>query len=160
MSDTPRTDNLGGIDIYDHARQLESELAKASNTIIELQNHIALGRSWDANDSILFENAELKDRLSVANAKITALSGIIDRAVKNEPKDGGPAFPGHFDPLSETKQPDGMSLRDWFAGMALNGYVSGFLARGGAMRDSQGEYMASCMYEIADSMLEARKEAK
>lgn len=33
------------------------------------------------------------------------------------PKDGGPAFP------TEGRGPDGMSLRDWFAGKALEAFI-------------------------------------
>ena len=34
-------------------------------------------------------------------------------------KDGKPAFPGSVDPIGEFNHHEGMSLRDWFAGMAL-----------------------------------------
>lgn len=40
--------------------------------------------------------------------------------------DGGPAYPCHTNPLPGklANAPQGMSLRDWFAGQALNGYLS------------------------------------
>lgn len=57
---------------------------------------------------------------------------------------GGPAFPtAHKDV--------GMTLRDWFAGMALASAVH--LARGSMTVDD----MAQVMYRVADAMLKARE---
>lgn len=65
------------------------------------------------------------------------------------PDDGGPAFPGP----DHISQPDdiheGMSLRDWFAGMALQGLVNL------AGRDPGGE--SQLAYRYADAMLAARE---
>lgn len=53
----------------------------------------------------------------------------------NKQNDGGPAFPqniidpskGHDDGRYEVERQElGMSLRDWFAGQALNGLISRF----------------------------------
>ena len=72
--------------------------------------------------------------------------------------DGGPAFP-----VAPTLNPDGtvwyhgkdgMSLRDWFAGMALQGVLSNSDAFA-KMKDQQ---VAECAYAAADAMLAARKE--
>lgn len=70
--------------------------------------------------------------------------------------DGGPAFP-----VAPTLNPDGtvwyhgkdgMSLRDWFAGLALQGAL--------ACPASSGKFtdFASDAYCYADAMLAARKE--
>lgn len=43
-------------------------------------------------------------------------------------KDGGPAFPAsqYMDSFGQiyTSEPTGMSLRDWFAGLAMQGFLS------------------------------------
>ena len=66
--------------------------------------------------------------------------------------DGGPAFPRNGQDHLDTQ--DGMSLRDWFAGQALNkGVVNGDW-------DSSIQWRAKSAYEMADAMLAARSEAK
>jgi hypothetical protein len=80
--------------------------------------------------------------------------------------DGGPAFPvvaenglGHV--------ADGMSLRDWFAGQALAGMMSGGFKPNEAMDDDpewegQKDYktpFALVAYRIADAMLAERNPA-
>ena len=79
--------------------------------------------------------------------------------------DGGPAFPNMgeiFIDGPQGRQPQsawgmdgnkGMSLRDWFAGMALSGIMN--LK---ANQRSLAEHDATYCYEIADAMLAARKE--
>jgi len=71
--------------------------------------------------------------------------------MKDEKKieDGGPAFPAIG---SETfpSDPQGMSLRDWFAGQALVGLLSDPECGGGS------EALARTSYSIADAMLSAR----
>lgn len=60
--------------------------------------------------------------------------------------DGGPAFPV----VDWTGAPiGGMSLRDWFAGQVLIGYVSDHRLH---------EHFAHHAYKVADAMLAARKE--
>jgi hypothetical protein len=64
-------------------------------------------------------------------------------------KDGGPAFPIQFGIYDK-----GMSLRDWFAGMALQGlYASGDVTIG---------YEHNCLeaYKIADAMIAEREKEK
>lgn len=73
-------------------------------------------------------------------------------------KDGGPAFPAPAfavpSALDREKvlllgKTQGMTLRDWFAGMALQGLLA---YPGEAMADS----LPSLAYEYADAMLKAR----
>lgn len=69
-------------------------------------------------------------------------------------KDGGPAFPLFADGNAACHMSsiahDGMSLRDWFAGMVLNGMCSAPF--------SEGAYpeMARQAYKMADAMLTER----
>lgn len=79
--------------------------------------------------------------------------------------DGGPAFPGgvtdcFIDSPHGGKerasaygfQPvEGMSLRDWFAGMAIYSAVAS------SADDSDLEWIAGRAYRIADAMISARK---
>ena len=68
--------------------------------------------------------------------------------------DGGPAFPMNAstgDPRDGVYCQNGMSLRDWFAGQALVGYLSGSTSIGGTKSDA-----AKWAYEFADAMIEAR----
>ena len=63
--------------------------------------------------------------------------------------DGGPAFP-HGDPTHGGE--DGMTLRDYFAGRAMQSYLLD------KDRDSfTFEQWAQASYEMADAMLKARK---
>jgi hypothetical protein len=71
--------------------------------------------------------------------------------------DGGCAFPG-------ATGGDGMSLRDWFAGQALAGYISANITAAEFSRSlsdedkalSVGEAIAQRMYRFADAMLAER----
>lgn len=73
-------------------------------------------------------------------------------------KNGGPAFPGGSFP-EHPQQPNGMTLRDWFAGQAL----TGMLAHGTRYRPRPGdpenwhEAIAKEAFEIADAMLAERE---
>ena len=64
-------------------------------------------------------------------------------------KDGGPAFPTPNDGFDGMTY--GMSLRDWFAGQAL----SGFIAR--CATDEDWARLPLVLYEMADAMLKARE---
>lgn len=75
---------------------------------------------------------------------------------------GGPAFPvqdevyGNGDRLYGSC---GMSLRDWFAGMALMGYLSGRNnTRAENPYNFEAKQAAKGCYEYADAMLAAREE--
>lgn len=69
-------------------------------------------------------------------------------------KDGGPAFP--------IANCDGMSLRDYFAGQAMQAIFGGLGAQQVADRDKRYDetnwqhVVASNAYEMADAMLKAR----
>lgn len=79
----------------------------------------------------------------------------------SEQKDSGPAFPNS---ASDARNKDGMSLRDWFAGMALQGMMLQGTqpnmavhtnARFNSGKDSHYNY-ASAAFELADAMLAER----
>ena len=63
-----------------------------------------------------------------------------------EKNDGGPAFP------SDRAGQVGMSLRDWFAGKALEGQAHRF-----DHPHNHRELLAKDCYEIADAMLKERE---
>ena len=63
--------------------------------------------------------------------------------------DGGPAFPRAGSDY--VKAQEGMSLRDWFAGKALEGQAHRF-----DHPHNHRELLAKDCYEIADAMLKAR----
>lgn len=67
-----------------------------------------------------------------------------------------PAFPQPGFP----REP-GMTLRDWFAGQALTGLVSGHLAASPDhnIGSEDGPHLATESYRIADAMLSARGDA-
>lgn len=79
----------------------------------------------------------------------------------NKINDGGPAFPGpEQNQYGEIVGAfDGMTLRDWFAGMAMQGIMS--TCKPGQMIDfSEGQgdprFVIGCAFRIADAMLKAR----
>ena len=65
-------------------------------------------------------------------------------------KDGGPAFP-YWNCAENTTQ--GMTLRDWFAGQAINAFI---LHVKNYSHKSKWEDAAISSYVIADAMLMAR----
>jgi hypothetical protein len=70
-------------------------------------------------------------------------------------KDGGSAFPvsrPYYGPGVRVEIGYGMSLRDWFAGMAMQGYC----ARPDLEKECQQGF-AIAAYDQADAMLAARK---
>jgi hypothetical protein len=75
--------------------------------------------------------------------------------VSGQINDGGSAFPQpakHYDDGSSSIPPNnGMSLRDWFAGQALQGH----LAFPGS--DLYADDAAKIAYRYADAMIAARK---
>jgi hypothetical protein len=72
--------------------------------------------------------------------------------------DGGPAFPNTGNVTWGLKPSGGMTLRDWFAGMALIGF-----AAQPSDEDNPETWeevlkrIPPAVYEIADAMLEERK---
>ena len=70
--------------------------------------------------------------------------------------DGGAAFPG-LHPNMECRFADsGMSLRDWFAGIALQGLLAHVIGVEGA--NGRTSKYAERSYQYADAMIAARKE--
>ena len=74
--------------------------------------------------------------------------------MSTKPNDGGPAFPyrdedgeGGFDQYS------GISMRDWFAGQALNGIIA---HPGMEPDDASKKGCAMLAYEYADAMIAER----
>jgi hypothetical protein len=71
-------------------------------------------------------------------------------------KDGGPAFPIAF--RMNDKQvilEDGISVRDYFAGKALQG-----ICASSPSDDCTDEYIAAESYRLANAMLKARETSK
>lgn len=54
----------------------------------------------------------------------------------------------------QTSEIDGKELRDWFAGIVLSEY----LAKGLPNNSEESKCLAEVAYDIADAMLEARKQ--
>lgn len=73
-----------------------------------------------------------------------------------EIKDGGPAFPESYigDDIPNIGIGGGMSLRDWFAGMALQGLLACEESGVGIER------FAEASYKFADAMLAEREKEK
>jgi len=70
---------------------------------------------------------------------------------------GGPAFPRPNSSYASSQT--GMSLRDWFAGQALAGWLASYAADASHPVVAGSEYVvAGQAYKMADAMLAARKE--
>ena len=69
-------------------------------------------------------------------------------------KDGGPAFPARI--AGETLASGGASLRDLFAGMALQGILAGWPADGAPPKP---KLVAVEAFEFADAMLAEREKS-
>lgn len=68
--------------------------------------------------------------------------------------DGGPAFPFISGVDDDETHYSGMSLRDWFAGMALQGHLASYA--GPECTSPKPERAAQECYAYADAMLKAR----
>ncbi len=71
--------------------------------------------------------------------------------------DGGPAFPNENSENGETQWANGlggMSLRDWFAGMALQGEVAN---PNSSDEKYHSEWVVNKCYKLADAMIAERK---
>ena len=78
--------------------------------------------------------------------------------MKNEINTGGPAFPVQYSNEADgpTVMPsEGMSLRDYFAGMAMQGSIG--IALEGYSSDTVKTTIGKFSYDIADAMLKARE---
>lgn len=71
--------------------------------------------------------------------------------MSNERKDGGPAFPTYVAANSNAKS--GMTLRDHFAGLAMQGMATSFGWQGGPF-----DKVARDAYGMADAMLKVREQ--
>lgn len=72
----------------------------------------------------------------------------------SEHKDGGPAFPGGELP-EHPKHPNGMSLRDWFAGQALGAVIAATKNDTREHGETLEQMFARKAYAVADAMLAA-----
>ena len=72
------------------------------------------------------------------------------------------AFPGmEYDETAGQRYHYGITIRDYFAGQALNGMLSRNAYEGGWCPSKDGvNKVAKFSYEYADAMLKARKEAQ
>ena len=77
-------------------------------------------------------------------------------------KDGGPAFPesssGPYQNGEIVPGRPGMTLRDYFAGQAMQGWLSSF--DGGALHpvdDDTHGHLAVMSYQVADAMIQTRE---
>lgn len=75
--------------------------------------------------------------------------------------DGGPAFPNfrEIDQHGLVHQNDGMSLRDWFAGRAMQALAPGTFEAAceeGQTAAKAAEVVADVAYRMADAMIAAR----
>ena len=67
-------------------------------------------------------------------------------------KDGGPAFPMLYEGMPGEKCEHGMSLRDYFAAVALQAHI--------AAKVTNGQQCAESSYRYADFMLAERERVK
>ena len=110
-------------------------------------------------DSILSHTPLLALKIMTTPQDPRSIDAIIDSL------DGGPAFPIPAVPTRHGSQ-SGMSLRDYFAGLALQGGLSSTeTLRGAAMsvlradkKITLEQMLAVRSYAFADAMLAARKE--
>ena len=83
--------------------------------------------------------------------------------MNNPINDGGPAYPCHTNPLPGklANAPQGMTLRDWFAGQALQSmnFADAIqeAMKEGVKPTQAGEYIATACFKMADAMLAARE---
>lgn len=82
------------------------------------------------------------------------------------PQDGGPAFPvPQNENFVASDSGPGMSLRDWFAGQALTGYLANehgayAVVKASASPDDANRRFAITAYDLADAMLAERAKTK
>lgn len=79
--------------------------------------------------------------------------------MSNQVKDGGPAFPVSEEAIMRNAV--GMTLRDYFAAKALQGFCSNPNAHNNpkACAEWLRDHGATSAYQMADAMLEAREQA-
>lgn len=74
-------------------------------------------------------------------------------------KDGGPAFPRDGHPDKNDFPQSGMTLRDYFAGQALAGWLASFGPDHEVPAGPSTRIVACQMYDLADAMIAAREES-
>ena len=72
----------------------------------------------------------------------------------SEPDDGGPAFPHSSSPMRGDLTEWGMTLRDWFAGQAMQSMLEN--PNGSVTPKSEFSEAANECYLMADAMIAAR----
>ena len=78
----------------------------------------------------------------------------------NKKNDGGQAFPRSMSNMGGEHSPygpDGMTLRDWFAGQALAGLIASSRTHGKWIDEEEYKIFAADAYNQADAMLKARE---
>jgi hypothetical protein len=136
--------------------------------------HRPPGKAWDESGGDLHAvDINIGDHIAAvtvcgkteAEAKSRAGAILFAMAVDGTPPevpaprdDGGPAFP--FSALSPEgpsvyRDNEGMSLRDYFAAAALQGYLAAYT--GADVRMPDPDAAAARAFEYADAMLKARK---
>ncbi len=84
----------------------------------------------------------------------------------SERNDGGPAYPSEYikhksgdvgNNVPIIEHSSGMTLRDWFAGKAMQGFYAGMDTKKAAVGKWDLDCDAQLFYKIADAMLEARE---
>lgn len=80
----------------------------------------------------------------------------------SQPNDGGPAFPATSPVVDHVKYGElfGMSLRDWFAGMAMQGIASIPSTSQYDYKSQPLDKYASLAYQYADAMLAERNKGE
>lgn len=71
--------------------------------------------------------------------------------------DGGPAFPLHPGVLPDWDGQNGMSLRDHFAGQAVQAAITGHFSHYGHDNYWAPKDIADYAYEVSDALIAARK---
>lgn len=72
-------------------------------------------------------------------------------------RDGGPAFPTNVQGANHLSAEDkGMSLRDYFAGQALSGLLSGYMPYQQSPTGNDNQSYIETAYVLADAMLAER----
>lgn len=147
-------------EIRDLAEKLFAEKIKPVNMTGDV---LVEAVTWASNhmDSVLAKLSEslespnaggdvAADRLRVLVVGVRKRGEITTGGFRVKKNDGGPAYPNEG--FNGWGEPDkGMSLRDWFAGMALQG----FLMHGGGKDGTVEEYAADA-FSYADAMLSER----
>ncbi len=66
--------------------------------------------------------------------------------------DGGPAFPVHSENGMNTSTPTGMTLRDYFAAKAMQGWIASF-PKDAEFKKGREPVIADFAFRVADAML-------